>query len=109
MKKFWALSMLTVVLLLAGCNWWNKVDITDNNIDVESCNKYFETIDCILDNDNDREYTNEMRNQLREDVKAMQNEWEKLDEESLDETCTTELNKFIKIKDSLTEIGCNLD
>lgn len=110
MKKLWILSVLSIIILLAGCSLWNKkIDITDNNIDVESCNKYFEIMDCILENDNDTTYDEKTRNELREDVKVMQSEWEKLDEDSLDETCTTELNRFIEIKDALSEIGCYID
>lgn len=110
MKKLWILGILPLVILLAGCSLWNKkIDITDNNIDVESCNKYFEIMDCILENDNDSTYDESTRNELREAVKVMQSEWENLDEESLDETCTAELDKFIKIQDSLNEIGCYID
>ena len=109
MKKLWVLSLLSLVILLAGCSWGKKIDITDNNIDVESCNKYFEVMDCILENDKDTTYTEDMRNALREDVKVMQSEWEKLDEETLDETCRNELSKFEAIKSTLTEIGCYVD
>ena len=107
MKKFWLLSVICLVIFAAGCS--KKIDITENDLNVESCDKYFKLMDCILENDNDEKYTDEMRDELREDVKAIQEEWKNLDRESLDETCTTELSRFEAISDSLNEIGCSID
>lgn len=106
MKKSALLLALPLVILLAWC--WNKIDITDTNIEVESCNKYFELMDCILENDNDETYSEEDRNELRQSVKDMQSEWEWLDEDELDVQCTSQLAQFERISDRLDQIGCSL-
>ena len=97
---------MSLAVLATGCT--KKVDITNNDLGVESCDRYFELMDCILEND-DEKYSEEMRNELREDVIAIQEEWKDLDKEFLDETCTAELEKFESISDSLNEIGCPIN
>ena len=113
MKKFWFLIVVCLVFLVVGCskkiNVTEKIDITDNNLNVESCDKYFKLMDCILENDSDERYTDEMRDQLRENVKSIQQEWEDFDKESLDEMCNAELSRFEAISDSLDEIGCSIN
>ena len=109
MKKAGLYAILSSVVFIAGCSFSNnKVDITETKFDVEACNKYFEVMDCILDNDSDASYSQAMRDSLREDVKMMQESWENLDESVLENTCNAELEKFSAIEDSLTEVGCSL-
>ena len=107
MKKFVFLCVMSLVIIIAGCS--KKMDITDNNLNVESCDKYFELMDCVLINENDERYTTEMRDELREYVKSIQEEWESLDEETLDKKCSDELLKFETMSDRLNEIGCSMD
>jgi len=109
MKKVGLYAILLSVVFIAGCSLSsNKVDITETKFDVESCNKYFEVMDCILDNDSDASYSQSMRDSLREDVKMMQESWENLDKSVLENTCNAELEKFSVIEDSLAEVGCSL-
>jgi len=107
MKKLWLVAIVCLTVLVVGCS--KKIDITDNNLNVESCDRYFKLMDCILENDADEKYTDEMRNELRQNVKSIQEEWENLDKESLDEMCIWEIEKFESIRDSLNEIGCSID
>ena len=107
MKKSVFLLALPLVILVAWC-WDNKIDITDTNINVETCDKYFELMDCILENDADENYTEEMRDELRANIKSMQEEWSTLDDEELADTCSTELAKYEKIEDRLEEIWCSI-
>ena len=107
MKKSVFLLALPLVILVAWC-WNDKIDITDTNINVETCDKYFELMDCILENDADENYTEEMRDELRQEVKDMQAEWESLDQEELSEKCNDELSKFEEIEDRLEEIWCSI-
>lgn len=108
MKKYAFLLALPLIILVAGCNNDEKIDITDTNIDLESCDKYFEMMECVLQNDNDEDYTESERNQLRQTVKDKQAEWEWLDQEILDEKCNLELEKFNAIEDRLENIWCAL-
>ena len=39
----------------------------------------------------------------------MQNEWNQLNEDELDERCTTELHRFELIKEQLDEIWCYIE
>jgi len=106
MKKLSFLFGLSLIILLSGCG--NKIDITDTDFDVESCDKYFELMECILENDKDETYSEDDRNELRQDIKDQQEEWSGLNEDELDYTCSTELAKFETIKDRLDEIWCSL-
>ena len=107
MKKSVFLLALPLVILVAWC-WDDKIDITDTNFDVETCDKYFELMNCILENDGDETYTEEMREELKQEVKDMQAEWELLDEEELSEKCSTELARFEEIRDRIEEIWCSI-
>ena len=48
MKKSVFLLALALVVLVVWCWKKDKIDITDNNIDVEICDKYFELMNCVL-------------------------------------------------------------
>ena len=108
MKKSVFLLALSLVILVAWC-WDKKIDITDTEFNVESCDKFFALVDCILENDKDETYSEEMRNELRQEVKDMQEKWNGLDEESLDEQCTSQLASFEEIDDRLKEIWCSIN
>jgi cell division protein FtsB len=45
-----------------------------------------------------------MRDELRQEVKDMQSEWELLDDDVLAEQCSNELSKFESIENRLEEI-----
>lgn len=111
MKKITYLAFLFVVVFLIGCGSKHeeeeKIDITDTEFNVETCDKYFELMNCILENDSYEVYTEEMRNELRKLIKDMQTEWEWLDQEELHEKCNAELEKYGEIKDRLEEIWCS--
>lgn len=115
MKKFWLLWVLLLVVFVAGCSWWSKKEnVEENNvakaeITVESCNNYFELVNCIIDNDTDESYTDEDRELIRQWVEDMRDGWATLDDETLDQMCNAEISKFDWMKDYLSEIGCSLD
>ena len=106
MKKNTVLLLIPLILLVAGCGS-NKIDIMDTNIDVESCDKYFKMMECILENDRDSDYTEEDRDGIRQTIKDMQAEWEWLDPEVLSEKCSIELAKYEGIQDRLEAIWCS--
>ena len=115
MKKFWLLWLLLLVIFVTGCSWFWKKEAETNtkkaDLDVESCNKYFELVNCIIDNDIDDSYSEEDREVIREGVNDMRNDWIGLDDETLDNMCSTELNKFRgeEMAQYLSNINCSLD
>lgn len=107
MKKICFLVCLSLIFFVSGCD--DKIIITDTDFDVKSCDRYFELMDCILENDDDKTYTKEMRDELRMKVKSIQEEWNELNEEELDERCTSELSRFYQIEEQLDEIWCPIE
>jgi len=101
---------MSLALFLTGCSRKSskEVDITETSFNVESCDKYFHLLDCILNNDDDKQYSKDDRKELREYIKLMQNGWTWLDEETIDKNCTDELAKFSEMKSELSEIWCSL-
>ena len=115
MKKFWLLWILLLVIFVAGCSWfWKKENAEERNvakaeINVESCNDYFELVNCIIDNDTDNSYSAEDREVIRDGVNDMRESWATLDDDTLDQMCSAEISKFDWMKEYLSEIGCSLD
>lgn len=116
MKKLsllWVLLWIAVIsCTLAGC--WKKEqasNVTKNEINVESCNTYFELVNCIIDNDTDASYSEEDRKVIREWVEDMRDGRASLDDETLDEMCIKEISKFEweQMKEYLSNIGCSID
>lgn len=107
MKKTACLLALTLVIFIAWC--WistNKINITDTEFHVESCDKYFELMDCILDNENNEERDQESRDVIRSDIKTLQNMWNNLDEKTLDDKCSSELENFNRYWEVLENVWC---
>ena len=113
MKKLSLLGVLLLIVIVAGCSWWSKKEkesnVVKNEINVESCNNYFELVNCIIDNDTDTSYSEEDRQVIRDGVEDMRDSWASLDDDTLDEMCTKEISKFDSMKDYLAQIGCSLD
>lgn len=108
MKKFTFLIALPLILL-AGCgNNEEKVDIMDNDIHVEVCDKYFELAECIIDKTQDANWTPEMKNELKNDIKSKQKEWSNLVEDELVEQCSSLLSSLQSASD-LDKIWCSID
>lgn len=109
MKKLYCLLILFFsVILLAACKrkW---VDITDTwfNYDVDVCDRYFKLVECIIDKDVNESYTKEMRNDLKKEIKVIQEEWKQLSEEDLVQKCSYELDRFKSEQSNITSIGCS--
>lgn len=111
MRKFAVFTLLSMAVLIAGCSWFGhkKTDITNVKYDVESCNTYFRVIDCVLENDNNPYYSEEDREDVRIEVKELQEAYKQLDNDTLTEVCDERLAEFIKFKDEFAELGCSLD
>ena len=110
MKKLSLLWVLLLVIFVAGCSWWWKKEqeasVTKAEIDVESCNNYFDLVNCIIDNDTDTSYSEEDRQIIRDGVNDMRNSWD-----TLDEMCRKEISKFEweEMREYISQIGCSLD
>ena len=96
MRKILVITCIFSIFLITGCSLKSnkKIDITDTSFNVDSCDKYFNLLDCILDNDDNVEYTKEDRKELREYIKTMQEEWSGLDENVLDKNCLEGIANF---------------
>lgn len=109
MKKISFLLVLSLVLFVFWC-WKEKVDITETDFeyDVEICDKYFELVECIIDNDDNPNYSKEMRKELRSQVKRMQEDWKHLSEKELTRKCTEWLAAFEtdEMRNNLNSFGC---
>lgn len=105
MKKF--LLALSLVIFLPGCGD-KGVDITqtDFEYEVNVCDEYFELLDCIIKKDNNETYTPEMREELRWEIKLIQEQWKYLSEDELTKKCSEEKSKFDDIHDDLKSLWC---
>ena len=81
---------------------------TDFEYNVEVCDKYFELVECIIDNDDNPNYTKKMREELRNNVKEMQENRRKLSEQELTRKCIEGLSQFEtdEMKENLRSYGC---
>lgn len=111
MKRITLLIILSLTILVTWCSrgWSKKTDITSVKFNVEACNKYFKLMDCVLDNDTDVSYTEEQREDIRKEVKSIQEQWIQLDDEILAEACQDELAKFESSSEAFSKIGCPLE
>ncbi len=120
MKKFWFLGALLLVVFVTWCSWWwNKEKAEEsavkNELNIEVCNKYFELVNCIIDNDTDAKYSQQERETIKEAVNDMRDSWANLDDNTASEMCSTELNSLTKkfewekMTDYLANIGCSID
>lgn len=117
MKKLSLLWVLLLVVFVAGCSWWwkkeNNIEKTKANIEV--CDKYFDLVNCVIDNDTDTKYSQETRETIKEAVNDMRESWASLDDDSEAEMCSTELDKLMKgfeweeMTDYLANIGCSIN
>lgn len=112
MKKILIIGILPLFFLVTWC-WNKKIDITNTNslkeYNAESCNKYFEIADCIIEKEIDPSRTDEMRKELRQEIVEQQQSRSGLDSETIENNCKTELNSFYEIKNHLIEIWCKVD
>ena len=109
MKKLSFLLVLSFVLFMFWC-WKDKVDVSDTDFDydVKICDKYFELVECIIDKDTNPKYTKQMREDLKKEVKSMQDEWKQLNEQELTRKCTEGLETFetAEMQKNLSSFGC---
>lgn len=112
MKKIVVIGMIPLIFLITWC-WNKKIEITNTEslkeYKAESCDKYFEIADCIIEKEEDPSRTNEMRNELRQEIVKQQQSRSGLDNDTIENNCKAELNIFYEIKDHLNEIWCKID
>ena len=94
--------IIILILLLNKNEKVGKIDVskTDFNFDVKVCNEYFKLVECIIDRDTDERFTKQMRIDLKNEIKNIQEKWKELNEEDLNKKCLVELNNY---KDLLKE------
>lgn len=104
--------IIIVILVVHKNDKVSNIDITDTGFeyDVIICDEYFELVECIINKDTDENYTKQMRIDLKNEVKQMQEEWKSFGREELTKKCTEELAKFEndEMKNKLKSFGCSL-
>jgi len=107
MKKLSLLLIMSFVAFLCGC-WKDKVDVTETEFeyDVDICDQYFELVECIIDKDNNPNYTKEMRSELKNEIKQMQENWKLLNYDELSQKCMDELNNLKSMEKNYNSFGC---
>lgn len=117
MKKFvfFLVIFLVILSLYVFVSWQNKdedvvIDITDTGFqyDIAVCDRYFELISCIIDRDTNVNYTKEMRIELKNMVKDLQEERRQLAEEELYKRCSDELENLVEkmTQNNVNSFGC---
>ncbi len=114
MKKITIIGLLPIFFLIVWC-WDKKVEITNTEslkeYKAESCDKYFEMVDCIIEKEIDSSRTEEMRNELRQEIVNKQISRSGLDSNTIENNCKNELDNFYEtgVKNHLNEIWCSID
>ena len=112
MKKITIIGILLLTFLVTWC-WNKKIDITNTEslktYNAESCNKYFEITDCIIEKEINPSRTDEMRDELRQEIIEEQLSRSGLNNETIENNCKAELDGYYSIKDHLNEIWCKID
>lgn len=103
---------VVILIILLIVHKKNKIDITDTNFAYREnlCDEYFKLLDCIIDNDTDETYTKQMRIDLKNEIKLMQERWRQLSEEDLALKCKEELDQFDNdiMREKLALLKCSL-
>lgn len=111
MKKILFLFVMVTTVFLFGCGD-KKTDIVNTDslksYNAESCNKYFSTVDCIIENEIDENRTDKMREELRQSIVSQQESRSGLDNTTIENNCKAELDKLVDIEDRLKEIWCSI-
>lgn len=114
MKKFTNFLLLLSLVVIFGCGSkenveeeeMQEVDIVDTDIDVKVCDEYFDLVQCVIDKTTNQNWTKEMKNELRLEMKAKQEERKKMSKEDLDKTCSDMLNHLYTSATDLDELWC---
>lgn len=107
MKKLSLLLVLPLVFLLFWCGE-DETNILETNFDydVEVCDKFFEVAECIINNTEDASWTQERKDDFKNEIKKKQEEWKSLSRDQLELECSSRLSIFW---DDLDELWCQID
>lgn len=110
MKKLCFLLILPLVLLIFWCGK-DKIDIRDTGFeyDVDICDKFFKLAGCIIDKNDSEKYTEQMKIDLKNEIKQMQEKWKQLNEKELVQKCTESMEAFEteEMRENLNSFGCS--
>ena len=103
MKKsflLFGISLIVVIIILifvlCGKSKVANIDVSDTDFEfkLDVCENYFELVECIIDKDPNEKFTKQMRIDLKNEVRQMQEWWKTITEEELAMKCVEELSKF---------------
>jgi len=84
----------------------DKIDVKDTGFvyEVDVCDEYFELVECIIDKSDNVDYTMQMKIDLKNEVKQMQEKWKSFSKEDLMKRCSDELSMFYDDKKMVEEL-----
>lgn len=88
--------VVVILLFVTRKDEVEKIDVTETDFEYEAdiCDEYFELVDCIINKDTDERFTKQMRIDLKNEVKLMQEKWKSFNQDELTKKCEEELNKY---------------
>ncbi len=91
-----AVIVTIVIVVFSRKDELDKIDVKETwfEYDLSVCDQYFKLVECIIEKDPDENFTRQMRIDLKNEVKQMQEKWKNLSEEDLSDKCTEELKVF---------------
>lgn len=102
--------IVVLILLVGKKDKIGGIDVTktDFEYDVKVCDEYFELIECIIDRDTDDRFTRQMRIDLKNEIKNVQERWKELDERELSKRCSDELVSYKNLlkEKNVDTFGC---
>ena len=114
MKKFTTFLFLLSLVVIFGCgskenveeDEMQEVDIVSTDIDVKVCDEYFELVKCVIDKTTNQNRTKKMKNELKLELKAKQEERKKMDKDELAKTCSGMLDVLYTSATDLDDLWC---
>ena len=117
-KSILSLIIISVIVLIIVLLFFRRkdnlgnIDVTQTDFvyKVDVCDRYFRLVECIIDKDSDVRFTRQMRIDLKNEVKLMQEKWKDFTEDELNNKCFEELAKFDNddMKNKLKSFWCSL-
>lgn len=114
MKKFTIFLFLLYLVIISGCGSKEnvdegeiqEVDIVNTDINVKVCDEYFELVQCVIDKTTNQNWTKKMKNELKLELKAKQEERKKMDKDELAKTCSGMLDVLYTSATDLNDLWC---
>ena len=110
LSLFIVVFVVVLILFIRNKGTDANVDIMDSGFDydIDVCDDYFMLLECIIENSTDAAYTKQMRIDLKNEIKVVQDKWRVFDEDELAKKCNEEFESFRNklINNNVETFGC---